>query len=199
MDSLSPLTGNSNGYSFENGVEAQRKYKKNGITERGRLDENRVHPLLLRLLPLGGSAILNVDARLGAAAADDVGDGDVGQHGKEVAGRCQHEGERVLFRREGMEGGIRIAQEMHESSSEEDAAGELGAKEEEALVPPVEVRRDSAGEGGDEHDDQAPHLHQHQPFPVQAPLVPCRRILIVIVVVIVGAAVGCDVGKLEKE
>lgn len=90
----------------------------------------------------------------------------VPKHGQQVPHRGEQEGEGVAFGGQVAEGLGRIAQEVHHGGAQEDAAGELGAQQEEALVPPVEVGGDAAGEGADQEDEQAPYLDPDQPLVV---------------------------------
>lgn len=172
-------------------MEAQCQYKKNGVAKRNSLYENGVEVVVLLLL--GGAAFFHVDSRLPPAAADEMRNRRVGQHGEKIAGGGKHEGKGIFFGGKIAKSGGGIAQEMHERSSQEDAARELRPQQKKTLVPSVEIRRHSAGECAHEHDYQAPNLHQNQPFRVQVPFVGCGR------VAVVAAAVSCGLGKVEEE
>lgn len=90
----------------------------------------------------------------------------VPKHGQQVPHQGEQEGEGVAFGGQVAECLRRIAQEVHHGGAQEDAAGKLGAQQEEALVPPVEVGGDAAGEGADQEDEQAPYLDPDQPLVV---------------------------------
>jgi len=66
-----------------------------------------------------------------------------------------------------LEGLIRIAQEVHQRSSQENPSSELSPQQKKRLVPTVEIGRHTAGESGHKENDQAPYFDKDQTLGMQ--------------------------------
>lgn len=94
--------------------------------------------------------------------AVDVGESAVGEHGEQVSGAREHEGEGVLLIRQVAERLVGVAEEVHQRRPQEHPPGELGPQDQERLVPLQKVRGHATGERADEDQDEAPDLGEDQ-------------------------------------
>lgn len=147
--------------------------------------------MITMIITGGYPAVFNFHFSLSSAAVGHQQYHAVGGHGDEVPRSCQHESKRIRLLRQVAERGIGVAQEMHKRSPEKHPAGELSSQEQKALVPPPEIRRDSAGERAHKQNDQTVNFHQDQPSPAEVNCGSLARV--------VAAAVAIDAGELNAQ
>lgn len=186
-------TWDSDGYPLEHRVETKREDEEQCVSEGCGPEERRMEmglvlvPVAVRVPPS-----LSLHFRLLRPAPSQRDDDAVAEHGEQVAGGGEHEGERVGVGRAVHEGAAGVGQEVHEGGAQEDASGELGPHQQEALVPPEEVGRHPAGEGANEEDHEAPYLDGDQALSTQVDR-------LITGVGVVAPAMAVDLGRQQGE